>query len=135
MHSLIDKKALSASLLTNIKHYLNSLIAALERYFSKLDPRTAQLMSLTRDTFRRNFHKIPKQLQEEFLELAKNSALKDDFKELSIEHIRAQTQRFYPNISLAAFKLLIPFAFTHHCETAFSAMLTIKSKFRNRLEV
>ncbi|XP_067945130.1 protein FAM200A-like [Watersipora subatra] len=134
LHSLVDKNAPSTSLLTDIKHHLNSLIAEFERYFSKLDPRTEQLMSLTRDPFRRNVHEILEQLQEEFLELTNNSALKDDFKELSIEHFWVQAQRLYPNISLAAFKMLIPFASTYLCESAFSAMLTIKSKSRNRLE-
>ncbi|XP_067936823.1 protein FAM200C-like [Watersipora subatra] len=133
--SRVDKKTPFASLLTDIKHHLNSLIAEFERCFPKLDPRTEQLMSLTRDPFRRNVHEIPEQLQEEFFELTNNSALKDDFKELSIEHFWVQAQRLYPNISLAAFKVLIPFASTYLCETAFSAMLTIKSKFRNHLEV
>ncbi|XP_067933379.1 protein FAM200A-like [Watersipora subatra] len=92
-------------------------------------------MSLTRDPFRRNVPEIPEQLQEEFLELTNNSALKDDFKELPIEHFCVQAQIFYPNISLAAFKMLIPFASTYLCESAFSAMLTIKSKSKNHLEV
>ncbi|XP_067949574.1 protein FAM200B-like [Watersipora subatra] len=86
LHSLVDKKAPSASLLTDIKHHLNSLIAEFERYFPKIDPRTEQLMSLTRDPFRRNVHEIPEQFQEEFLELTNHSALKDDFKKLLIEH-------------------------------------------------
>ncbi|XP_067943174.1 protein FAM200B-like [Watersipora subatra] len=86
LHSLVDKKPPSAFLLTDIKHHVNNLIAEFERYFPKLDPRTKQLMSLTRDPFRRNVHEIPEQLQEEFLELTNNSELKDDFKELSIEH-------------------------------------------------
>ncbi|XP_067933285.1 protein FAM200C-like [Watersipora subatra] len=135
LHSLVDNKAPSASLLTDIKHHLNSFIAEFERYFPKLDPRTEQLMSLTRDPFKCNVHEIPEQLQEEFLELTNNSALKDDFKELSMEHILVQAQRMYPNISLATFKMLIPFASTYLCESAFSALLTIKSKSRNRLEV
>ncbi|XP_067942903.1 uncharacterized protein [Watersipora subatra] len=72
----VDKKAPSTSLLTDIKHHLNSLIAEFERYFPKLDLKTEQLMSLTRGPFRRNVHEIPEQLQEEFLELTNNSALK-----------------------------------------------------------
>ncbi|XP_067932634.1 SCAN domain-containing protein 3-like [Watersipora subatra] len=135
LHSLVDKTASSASLLTDIKHHVNSLIAEFERYFPKLDFRKEQLMSLTQDPFRRNLHEISEQLQEEFLELTNNSALKDDFKELSIEHFCVQAQKLYPNISLAAFKMLISFASIYLCESAFSAMLTIKSKSKNRLEV
>ncbi|XP_067947419.1 protein FAM200A-like [Watersipora subatra] len=83
LHSLVDKKAPSTSLLTDIKHHLNSLIAEFEIYFPKLDTRAEQYISLTRDGFRRNVHAIPEQLQENFLELTNYSALKDDFKELS----------------------------------------------------
>ncbi|XP_067941117.1 protein FAM200A-like [Watersipora subatra] len=76
LHSLVDKKAPSASLLTDIKHHVNSLIAEFERYFPKLDPRTEQLMSLTWNLCRRNVHEILEQLQEEFLELTNNSLVK-----------------------------------------------------------
>ncbi|XP_067947390.1 protein FAM200C-like [Watersipora subatra] len=76
LHSLVDKKAPSAFLLTNIKHYLNSLIAEFEKYFPKVDPRTEQLMSLTRDRFRRNVHEIPEQLQEEFFRADKQLCIK-----------------------------------------------------------
>ncbi|XP_067945074.1 protein FAM200B-like [Watersipora subatra] len=38
----------------------------------------------------RNVHEIPEQLQEEFLELTINSALKNDFKGISIEHFWVQ---------------------------------------------
>ncbi|XP_067933175.1 zinc finger BED domain-containing protein 5-like [Watersipora subatra] len=78
---------------------------------------------------------IPEQLQEKFLELTNNSAIKDGFKELSIEHVWVQAQRLYPNTGLATFKMVIPFASTYLCESAFSAMLTIESKSRNLLEV
>ncbi|XP_067932845.1 protein FAM200C-like [Watersipora subatra] len=40
LHSLVDKKAPSTSLLTDIKHHSNSFKAEFERYFPKLDPRT-----------------------------------------------------------------------------------------------
>ena len=41
----------------------------------------------------------------------------------------------YPNILKMALKVLIPFPTTYECDSAFSALLTIKSKARNRLDV
>ena len=40
----------------------------------------------------------------------------------------------YPDVSKIALKLLIPFATTDECEAAFSTLLAIKIKSRNRLE-
>ena len=41
----------------------------------------------------------------------------------------------YPIISEIALKLLMPFPSTYMCESAFSSMLVIKTKARNRLEL
>jgi len=41
----------------------------------------------------------------------------------------------YPSISKMAFKVLIPFPTTYDCESAFLALLTIKPKPQNRLDV
>ena len=41
----------------------------------------------------------------------------------------------YPKVSQIALKLLMPFPSTYLCETAFSSMLVIKTKARNKLEV
>ena len=40
----------------------------------------------------------------------------------------------YPDISKMALKVLIPFPTTYECESAFSALLAIKPKARNRLD-
>ncbi len=39
----------------------------------------------------------------------------------------------YPDVAKMALKVLIPFATTYECESAFSTLLTIKTKARNRL--
>ena len=41
----------------------------------------------------------------------------------------------YPIVSEIALKLLMPFPSTYLCEAAFSSMLVIKTKARNRLHV
>ena len=40
----------------------------------------------------------------------------------------------YSDVSKMALKVLIPFATTYECESAFSALLAIKPKARNRLD-
>ena len=41
----------------------------------------------------------------------------------------------YPIVSEIALKLLMPFPSTYLCEAAFSSMVVIKTKARNRLDV
>ena len=41
----------------------------------------------------------------------------------------------YPNVSLTALRILVPFASTYLCEAGFSALVDIKTKNRNRLNV
>jgi len=43
-------------------------------------------------------------------------------------------QKAYPVLSSKALKVLIPFPTTYLCEKAFSALVYVKNKFRNRLE-
>ena len=44
-------------------------------------------------------------------------------------------QRGYPWLGIHALNILVPFSSTYMCECGFSALLTIKSKARNRLDV
>ena len=41
----------------------------------------------------------------------------------------------YPNVSVIALRILVPFASTYLCEAGFSALVDIKAKNRNRLNV
>ena len=41
----------------------------------------------------------------------------------------------YPNVSVIALRILVPFASTYLCEAEFSALVAIKAKERNRLNV
>ena len=49
-------------------------------------------------------------------------------------HFWNEIAQTYPDISEMALKVLIPFPTTYDCESAFSALLTIKPKARNRLD-
>ena len=44
-------------------------------------------------------------------------------------------QHCYPRIGIQALNILVPFFSTYLCECGISALLTIKSKARNRLRV
>ena len=44
-------------------------------------------------------------------------------------------QRCYPQLVIHVLNILIPFSSTYLCECGFSALLNIKSKAQNRLDV
>ena len=73
--------------------------------------------------------------QEEYLELKFNSTAKDNFKELELEAFWVKCLPVYPLISTQALCVLVMFGSTYLCEAAFSTLVAIKTKYRNKLEV
>ncbi|XP_052821865.1 protein ZBED8 [Octopus bimaculoides] len=75
------------------------------------------------------------EVQEEFLELKFNSSTKEDFKELDLETLWINYLPVYPLISHQALRILATFGSTYLCEAAFSTLIAVKTKYRNRLNV
>ena len=57
------------------------------------------------------------------------------FKELELETIWANYLYVYPLIATRALQILAVFGSTYLCEAAFSGLIAIKTKYRNRLRV
>jgi len=56
-----------------------------------------------------------------------------DFKKMSLIEFWAAREEEYRELSRQAVKFLLPFATTYLCESGFSHLVMIKTKFRNRL--
>ena len=74
----------------------------------------------------------PKNL-EQFLDLVHDSAAKAVFAEKSLNAFWATMYGSYPRVAVAALTLLVAFPSTYLCESAFSSMVQIKTKSRNRM--
>lgn len=61
--------------------------------------------------------------------------LKTQFKETSLSDFWISMQKCYPSLAKKALKYLLPFCSTYLCERAFSSLVYIKNKQRNRLNV
>ena len=61
------------------------------------------------------------------------TAAKAVFAEKSLSAFWATMYGLYPRVAVAAFTLLVAFPSTYLCESAFSSMVQIKTKSRNRL--
>lgn len=73
--------------------------------------------------------------QTELISLQTDNGFKVKFETSSHTEFWFSLQNSYPLLYNMAQRELLPFATTNSCETAFSAMLHINTKFRNRLDV
>ena len=68
-------------------------------------------------------------------ELSCDRTLKIQFREKSMSAFWLSVSTEYPLLSNKAVNILLPFATTYLCETAFSALTNMKTKYRSRLVV
>ena len=92
-------------------------------------------MKVARNPFIHKVEDVPEAIQEEFTELTNDSLAKNDSRFCKLEEFGVKMQHCYPRIGIQALNVLVPFSSTYLCECGFSALLTIKSKARNRLHV
>ena len=74
-------------------------------------------------------------MKEELIDLQHNAALKHKFTNISVSDFWVQCLEGYPLLAKRALEQLVPFATTYLCERAFSSMVAIKSKYRNKLDI
>ena len=78
---------------------------------------------------------ISTKADEELIDLSEDSALKMNFNTKKLAQFWLSLQPLYPLISAEALKALMPFSSSYKCESGFSTMVGIKSKFRNKLQL
>lgn len=78
---------------------------------------------------------LPTSELNQFIELTSDTTLKMLHPRVSLMKFWTQASHEYPELSQKAFKIILPFATSYLCECGFSALVTIKTKYRSRLEV
>ncbi|XP_028314934.1 zinc finger BED domain-containing protein 5 [Gouania willdenowi] len=73
--------------------------------------------------------------QDNLVELSCDSSLKLIFAETHLASFWMRIYAEYPELANKALRLLMPFTTTYLCETGFSALVGLKTKYRNRLDV
>ncbi|KRY23998.1 Zinc finger BED domain-containing protein 5 [Trichinella patagoniensis] len=110
LNELFSDKCISEDLKRKIKGHLRE---AYKMSFSTIFPTW---------NVKINVEDLPHDLQEEAIELQFNNLAKDSFEK-------------YPKISSQSLRILVPFSSTYFCETEFSALMTLNTQHRNRLNV
>lgn len=78
-------------------------------------------------------HHLPTSEQESLIEIATNGGLKMEFNQKPLPDFWIALCTEYPALANRAMKTFMPFATTYLCETGFSALASLKTKYRHRL--
>ncbi|XP_053431246.1 protein ZBED8-like isoform X2 [Nycticebus coucang] len=120
------------TMIISVKEHLHMLADEITSYFPNL-PDTP--FALARSPFTVKVEDVPETAQEEFIELINSDAARTDFSTMPVTKFWIKCLQSYPVLSETVLRLLLPFPTTYLCETAFSSLLVIKSKYRSRLVV
>ncbi|XP_076803440.1 zinc finger BED domain-containing protein 5-like [Clavelina lepadiformis] len=126
----IEQETMNRTILS-VKEHFKILEEEISRYFPNL-PDTP--FALARSPFTIRVEDVPENAQEEFIELITSDAAKTDFSSMSVTKFWIKSLQSYPVLSEIALRLILPFPTTYLCETGFSSLLVIKSKYRSRLD-
>ena len=114
-----------------IAEYIISLRNELCRYF----PQTPGLShTLVKTPFCSKFEDVPEIAQDEFIDMLNSECVQTEFENNSLMKFWIKKIEGYPILSETVLRVLMPYPSTYMCENAFSTLLVIKSKARNRLE-
>lgn len=114
-----------------ITAHLRELAAQLRRYFPESDSSDSWI--------RHPFTDVPASLsaseQESLIDITTDGSLKMEFNQKSLSDFWIGLCTEHPVLAKRAVKTLMPFATTYMCESGFSALTSMKTKYRARLSV
>ena len=134
LDSALNNSNLKSELKTQIKTHLFDLKEEFIKYFPDIDEKR-KAWKFIRNPFQCEVDEIFDEAQEEFLELKFNFTVKDNLKKMEHEAFWVKYLPVYPLIFTQALRVLVMFGSTYMCEAAFSTLVAIKTKYRNKLEV
>ncbi|XP_065650745.1 protein FAM200A-like isoform X2 [Hydra vulgaris] len=132
LNSVIGNNMLPEVLKIEILCHLDNLINEFGNYFPDVNLLSSEVII---SPFSCDVKNVNEEAQEEFIELKNDTTAKDHFKITPLNNFWLKMRNSYPLCSTIALKALIPFSTSYLCEAGFSAMLSIKTKKRNRLEI
>ena len=135
LHKMIGMNDICSVIQSDVVEHFDKLTYEFYRYFSSIEADTPT-MALTRNPFRflvAGVQEDEENTQEQFLELIHNSAAKASFEDNTLDKFWAIMMNTYPKVAAKPLSLLTAFSSTHLCESAFSNVITIKTKARNAM--
>jgi hypothetical protein len=119
-----NKLKLTDHVICDIEKHLSELGPQLRRYFPKTDH--------TNNWIRYLCHALPP-VHLPISEIATSSSVKSEFNQEPLPDFWIGLRTEYPDSANRTVKTLLPFATTYLCESGFSALTSMKTKYRHRL--
>ena len=116
-----------------IKNHLTSLRDSLERYFPEDNDHISDWV-FQPFLVEVGAH-LSLRMQEELIDLQSDRTLQMQFSKLSLGEFWLKMPPEHSALAEIAVKTLLPFSSSYLCETGFSALAVLKTKYRSRLEV
>ena len=133
---LQSKPNMKCNFTQDISSHLNAINIAIDRYFPGIEERHNFLwISKPFSVEESSICDDDMAAKIEFLRLREDSSLKTDFAGVDIGNFWAGLQNEYPILSKRVLNFLIQFPSTYYFEGGFSAMVSIKTKYRNMLQI
>ena len=133
-----SSKILPVDILQEVKNHLEILSTNFEGYFSDTSDLCMYSVWIQNpfsfDLSRLSDNDLAK---DDFIEFQEDPRKKADFERagMDVKQFWCEQISAYPSLAMRALKVLVPFTTTYLCEIGFSALLNMKSKWRNRLDV
>jgi len=131
-HYINNNPSINADMIIcDIGKHLDAMSQHFDEYFTNDN---IENFDWIRDPFDVEMNDLAGRELEELAELSCDRTLKIQFCEKSLSAFWLSVSE-YPLLSNKAVNILLPFAATYLCETAFSALTNMKTKYRSRLVV
>ena len=92
-------------------------------------------LKIVKNPINANFSSLPVHLQEEFIDLKNDSTTKTAFENSELATFWRNASASYPRVAKYIMSKLLPFGSTYLCEADFLALVAIKTKSRNTMNV
>ncbi len=111
-------------------------ISALRGHFQKYFPENSVQFDWVRDPFTAPApDDLSSSEEEQFTEMTSDSSMRLKFPSQTLCEFWLGVEREFPLIGQKAVEILLPFATSYLCETGFSAVASMKTKYRSRLNI
>jgi hypothetical protein len=127
-------KSLNKEVQMEISEHLETLQNSFEGYFC---PESLNQETWVRSPFMTDINDINDEdlIKDDLIDMRCKAVLRAEFQAKDLFDFWCSLGQAYPLLVKRAMSILIPFATTYLCESGFSALVSIKTKNRNRLDV
>ena len=92
-------------------------------------------LKIVRNPINANLSSLPMHLQEEFIDLKNDSTMKTAFENFELTTFWYNASASYPRAAKYMMSKLLSFGSTYLCEATFSALVAMKTKSRNTMNM